>query len=144
MSEPREHPRAIQVPMGDMSDDELMNFTKGTRKSFLRYILREGFPDDPKDQSTLLSAMNDMDRTALGNKRIGANDRMAAADVMVAKTIAMISESFTGSNPFERENQGQVPAIEMSLLPDADIAPGETDIGVSTESYKDFVKKFDE
>jgi len=125
-----------------LTDDDIMRFTQGTRKRFVDEIIKDGFPNNPKDQHVLLNALADMDRTALGNKRIGANERQAAADALVARAIAQISQQFGGDNPFQ-QGQGQVPTFNAELLPDAEPAPGETDVGLSDQTYKALAEKYD-
>lgn len=127
-----------------MTDDDLMKFTQGTRKRFIEHITLKGFPEDTKEQAILLAALSDMDRTALGNKRIGANERQAAADALVARAISQITDQFGSRNPFEGERRGEIPVYDPTKLPEASPVPGETDIGLSEQTYKDMASKFDD
>lgn len=130
--------------VAEMTDDDIMNFTQGTRKAFVSHLIENKFPDDPKDQHVLLTALADMDRAALGNKRIGANEKQAAADKLVAQAIGQISNHFGSTNPFEAEgDQGDLPDADMSRLPSANPVPGETDVGLSEQTYKEMADKFE-
>jgi hypothetical protein len=132
-----------------LTDDVILQFTQGTRKKFVAHILSEGFPEDTKSQNVLLTALADMDRAALGNKRIGAAERQTAADVLVAKTIARISEQYGQVNPFAAAESavgvvsGTTPTIEPTRLPSANPAPGETDIGLCEGNYNSLMALFD-
>lgn len=124
----------------ELTDDDIMRFTQGTRKRFIDKIIDKGFPADEDGQRILLSALSDMDRTALGNKRIGANEKQSAADVLVAKAITELSSRFGSSNPFEGNKEPIEMVVDATLLPEANPVPGETDIGVSTADYDSFME----
>lgn len=129
----------------ELTDDDIMRFTQGTRKRFVQELIQDNFPQDPKEQHVMLTAMADMDRAALGNKRIGANERQAAADALVARAIGEISNQFGSTNPFAARNgeERELPEYEASRLPNADPVPGETDVGISDQTYKEMSDKFD-
>jgi hypothetical protein len=126
-----------------LTDDDVLRFTQSTRKQFLDNLLKAGFPESVKEQQVFLMAMSDMDRTALGNKRIGANEKQAAADVLVAKAIAQISTQCGSGNPFENSRTGELPQLKSELLPEANAAPGETNVGLCEENYKSLMEMFD-
>lgn len=131
------------VQTDELSDDDIMRFTQGTRKRLVSEMIKEGLPTDKDGIETLLHAMADMDRTALGNKRIGASEKQSAADVMVANAIAQISSQFGQQNPFEGNGEVVIPTVEQGKLPSADPVPGETDVGLSEENYDALAKRFD-
>ena len=128
-----------------LSDDDIMRFTQGTRKRFVDEMMEGGFPKENKDRTTLLMALADMDRTALGNKRIGATERRSAADALVATTLSRLQDSLGERNPFEGKDTplAHLPEINQALLPDADPVPGETDIGISNTDYDTLMKETD-
>lgn len=130
--------------MEGLTDDDILRFTQGTRKNFVNHLLKGGFPSDPKDQKILLTTLTDMDKVALGNKRIGAADKQSAADILVAKAIATISGQFVDTDPFVKDGVRELPAIDMDQLPPADPVPGETEVGLSDESYAAIMAKFDD
>jgi hypothetical protein len=131
------------VETDELSDDDIMRFTQGTRKRLVGELIKEGLPEDKDGIEVLLHAMADMDRTALGNKRIGANEKQSAADIMVATAIAQISSQFGQQNPFEGNSEKILPTYDQKRLPPANAVPGETDIGLSEENYDNLVKQFD-
>lgn len=130
--------------LGDqLTDDQVMNFTQGVRKKFLHYICEGGLPDDIKEQNIFLKTLSDMDRAALGNKKVGVTEKQTATDALVAKAISDIATKFGETNPFMAGGDGLVPSIEHELLPETNPVPGEMDIGVSDETYKGLMDKFD-
>lgn len=130
----------------DVNDDHILRFTQRKRKAFIEQMTNEGFPEDPKSQTVMLAALADMDRAALGNKRIGANERLAAADALVAHAITELSSRFGSKNPFEggATIEGQLHQPDPKQLPDPKPVPGETDIGLSNETFETLVSRFED
>lgn len=126
-----------------LNDDEVLSYTQRKRKAFLEHLLNEGFPEDTKTQTVLLTALADMDRTALGNKRIQSGERVLQADALVSKAILTISQRYGSQVPFQTSQQGRIPDIDTAKLPSANPVPGETDVGLSTQSYAELVEQFD-
>lgn len=148
-----EHPRDPDAPM---SDDDVLRYTQARRKEFLEEVFfkpkEDGgldFPADTKEQSIMLAAMADMDRTAVNNKRIGVSEKQAANDSLVARTLARLGRDFGGRNPFEGNDQpvvdqARLPKVNESALPPAEAVPGEKDIGLSEDSFDGLMKRHDE
>lgn len=126
-----------------LTDDDIMQFTQGTRKRLISQMIAKGLPTEKEEIETLLHAMADMDRTALGNKRIGASEKQSAADVMVATAISRITSEFGQQNPFEGNYERVIPTPDQSILPSANPVPGETDIGLSEQNYDELMKRYD-
>lgn len=124
----------------NMSDDEALNYTQRIRKGFIDHSIKGGFPSDIKDQAMLLSAMSDMDRTAIQNKRIGTDASSNEADRLAALMIAKMSNHFGATDPFEVKdvNIREFPEINESLLPPVTLVPGETEVGISDLTYDEF------
>jgi hypothetical protein len=62
-----------------MDDDEVLNYTQLQRRQFINHFTQNGqtMPTDPKDAKVLLTALADMDRSALGKKRIRTDEQIA-------------------------------------------------------------------
>lgn len=135
------------TPDEDMTDDQVISFTQRTRRRFLKHMLEGGFPNDEKEQRVLLTALSDMDRTAIGNKRIGAAEKQSQSDTLVAQTLAELGRQFGANNPFQSDSPETVNDFvppPRHELPPANAVPGETDIGVSDVTYEEFTKRYDE
>lgn len=127
----------------EFSDDDILRYTQGIRKRFIDEQIQNGFSDDIKAQTILLTALADADRTALSNKKIGASEKVAASDRMVALAIARLRGQLGEVDPFEINEDGKVPTIDLNELPPTNAVPGETDIGISNENYAQLIAKFD-
>lgn len=136
----------------EMSDEQVVSFTQGVRKKLITTITAGGdrMPTDKGEQMVLLAALGDMDRTALGKMKIGAKERQGAADRDAAMAIAHLTTKFGGRNPFEQGNviEGQAtrvggPELDTAGLPTLELVDGETDQGISTQNYEEFMGKME-
>lgn len=138
-----------QIDHTEMTDDEVLNYTQSIRKNFVNSQLQEGqFPNDTKEQVVLLSALADMDRTAINKKRIGVNEKQAGADALAAEALARLSRDFGSNNPFMRGSDdipGEVvtPVPDTNHLPPAKAVPGEKDVGINDDTYDNFMGRMD-
>lgn len=133
----------------DPSDDEsTLRYVQGKRVEIIEYMTLNGIPTDNEDRNTLLRALEGMSSTASANKRVKSDDRAnareAEAKAMMLGILANLKGGgvgvmFRSERPIERPPV-EVPAeIRQKALP----VPGETDIGVSTETFEDFAEKHD-
>lgn len=95
-----------------------------------------------------MNLWNDMDRQALGNKRIGVEQKQSEADRMIATVIADVAKRFGSQVPFANGEGGLVidhnPPDGAEKLPRISTVPGEMDIGIESQNFNDFVKKFED
>lgn len=129
-----------------LSDDQVIDYTQRVRKSLVAEILKEGFPTENTDRQTLLHALADMDRTAIQNKKIGSEDAKADADRVAALAIARINQQMGSVIPGERPViEGQYTKLEgdITLIPNIEVVPGETDIGISDDTYDEFTGRME-
>jgi hypothetical protein len=134
------------VTMDDhaMSDDDILHRNQGMRRRFVDHLTQNGFPEDAKDRYILLTALGDMDRTALANKKIGATERQGAEDRKAAIIAARITATFGSRNPFESQIPGHnVPLLDTTLLEPVTLAHGETEIGTAVETHDEFMARMD-
>lgn len=143
------------VPSSEnLTDDDLLRFTQRTRKRLIDDMTKGDMPSDNKDRMVLLTALADMDRTALGNKKIGAAEQIAESDRIAAQAIARMNRMFGNNDNFaiaeeipdyiegvSRRIQG--PELDLELVPDITVAPGEMDQGLSAMTYDEFMKHMD-
>jgi hypothetical protein len=131
-----------------LTDDDIIRFTQKQRKALVDVIIEKGIPEIDSDRAMLLTALADMDRTALGNKRIGAAEKLAESDRLVADAIVKLNARFGSSNPFEGNESSILEGSlirnpELDKLPEPKPVPGETDIGISDMKYDEFVDLMD-
>lgn len=127
-----------------LTDEDILRLTQGTRKRLLDDIIKNGIPTDKDERELLLSTLNDMDRTALGNKRIGAAEKMAGADRLVSEAIIRITSQFGTANPFQGQTEAiTIPSADVKQLPAANPVPGETGVGLELTNFDEFIDKFE-
>lgn len=130
-----------ELPEG-LTDDEILIYTQRVRQGFVNDVTRNGFPVKPREQEVFLSALADMDRVAMGNKRIGANEKQSHADSLVAAALVSLGNQFNNGNPFKGPGASAV-EVEVDKIPLVETLPGETDIGLSDETHKSFIAKIE-
>ncbi len=130
-----------------LTDDDILRFTQSKRRELVDKLLEDGIPVTKDDQTVLLQALGDMDRTALGNKRIGAAEKLAESDRLVADAVLKINRQFGARSPFEATEviDGEVipPTPVLDQLPKANPVPGETGIGISELKYDEFMDEME-
>lgn len=131
-----------------MSDDDIIRLTQGQRKKLLDHYTEKGIPNTIEEQEALMKLLADMDRTALGNKRVKTDEKLAGTNELVAQAITDVIKHFGGKDPFANNTTGVIidalPEPDVKLLPVANPVPGEMSIGIETHDFNDFVKKFED
>lgn len=131
----------------ELTDDDVLKLTQSTRYKLVNAITAEGMPVDKGDRMVLLTALADMDRTALGNKKIGAKDKNTAAVLLAAQIFERLSNQFGNRSPFEAPNSDvsddAIPVLSAEALPESEIGQGETEIGISQENYDEFMSRME-
>jgi len=78
----------VQQALDDAAD---MQFVRDVRKQLIGDLMKDGVPKDIKEQSVLLTALTDMDRSAIARLRIKSDDnntdKMASAALVVAEVL---------------------------------------------------------
>ena len=125
----------------DLTDDEILRFTQNKRRELVETLVVDGkMPVDTDSQNVLLSTLSDMDKQALGNKKVTATMAGSEADRLVAAALVTLTKTLGGRNPYENNGGGgNIPEVDRSLLPTTPLAPGEDEVGIIVEKYADFV-----
>lgn len=131
------------IDQQEFTDDDLIKQTQGIRRQLLDSIVKEGLPTDKDSVAILLEIMKDTDRTALGNKRITSADKNASQDREVQKATAEVLRNLNNRDPFRRPAPADAERFDENALPDIDVKPGETAIGMQDENHKDFMGRMD-
>lgn len=130
-----------------LTDDDILAFTQKTRHALAQELLKGGMPKDPKEQRILLMTLADMDATAINKKRLGAQEKTAEADRLAIMAIAKLGAVLGNRNPFEGNENGVdvtalVREVDDTKLPELEVVPGETDVGITSLNYDDFMRNF--
>ena len=131
-----------------MTEDQVLQFTQSKRKLIVDAVMINGqVPADNKERYVLLMALSDMDKQAVNIKKIGAKERSGEADRQAAMVIARMNTQLDGRDPFKRQpiegsfTRVSAPVLDDSSLPALELAPGETEIGISHENYDSFIAR---
>jgi hypothetical protein len=125
-----------------INEDQILSYTHGIRKKIVSSMMERGeVPKDIKEISTLAGVLSDMDRAALTNKRIKAdekaNSNIAGAAGVVAHLLKSLKVSEVQHAP---SDDVAIPEIPNGFeLPS--VSPDELIQGTSTTTYEDFAKQ---
>lgn len=132
-----------EEPDSHLEDDQVLVYTQKIRRSGVKSLLAQGdLPAADKDRTLLFSVLNDMDRSALTNKRIKTDSEssknMAGSAAVIANLLQNIKVNdavYTGVVPagFRAPKIGD----DVELPP---VSKTELNQGTSTVTFEDFEK----
>lgn len=125
-----------------MTDEQQLLYTQKIRRGYIDEAVRGNVlqTGERGDKALVLQALNDMDRQALTNKRIKADETNGAATAQAANIVASMLERM-GSSAM-REPVPVVGVVSPSLpdsIPAPVLVPGETEVGAAPLTYKTFM-----
>lgn len=125
------------------TEDTDLAYTRRLRMRLIDDMTANGkMPGDNKDRITLLAALNDMDRAALGSKKIKSDQGIADMQAQAAQLLATM---FNDPNVKKIGVVVEGAVREIPTIDDLDInvevKPGELDINPTQENYDSFTKR---
>lgn len=124
-----------------LTDDEVLNYTQDIRKRFVDEIVKDKLPVDDKGTAGLmLQALADMDRTAIGKKKIVIEQGQSESDRMVANALAQLAQNPNLPDLFSAHGKGVIIDADVSRLPQIDHVPGQDAVGIEDRNYDGFIK----
>lgn len=128
----------------EIDDDEILAFTQRTRRNLVDRLTEDGknIPTDKDGAGVLLAALGDMDKVALGKKRLKADQNIGDSTKQAAAIIAAVFEQTAGkANPFKGGNSSDEIRVPKhpDVLTDIELVPGELDQGSHDLNYNDFM-----
>lgn len=125
----------------EMNEDEDLRFTHATRKLLIKQIMKDGPPTETKEQMVLLSALNDMDRTTIGLKKIksdeGMGNKQQAAAAMLAAILTDPRLKQLDQIPATSDAPRQIPTFDAECV-DVIVNPGELEENNKGEDFASF------
>ena len=115
-----------------------LEYTRSKRRQIIDKLTEKGVPESEETVSLLLTALNDMDRTSLGKKRIKVDSDMSANNKAAADLIANIFNMPDSKKLGMGQGVGSIPSIE-GMLPQVELIEGEMRVGVSLLDYDTFM-----
>lgn len=126
----------------DPTDNDL-EYVRRKRVEVIEKLTEKGIPDDNESVSLLLGALNDMDRTSIGKKRIKVEADSIAINKQASELIASIySQPNSKRIGFEDIDvvAVDIPSVE-GKLPTVELLPGEMAVGAVQVDYDGFMKR---
>lgn len=127
------------------SEDSIQAFVHHRRMQLVKEMLKNdgSMPDDAKDRLVMLSALKDMDSSALNRKRLAVESSNGEITAGAAAVIAKLLTSV--SNDSKRDVVAVVarPAPKLGPeFPEPQLLEGETAVTLPQQSYDTFMSKF--
>lgn len=134
----------IPTDATELSEDADLLMTRNLRAELVKSIVKGGVPTDPKEQQVLLTALNDMDRSALTLKKIKSDEGLGNKQLAAAALLAQVFndprikqidkvEDIVGSTRV-------IPELDESIIPSS-VTPGELDTTPPVETYESFTER---
>ena len=130
----------FEKPAEDPVDQDL-EFSRSKRISVINHLTAKGVPDDDNRISLLLGALNDMDRTSLGKKRIKVDSDTNASNKQAADLIASIFNKPDSKKLGMAALDGTLGKIpdQNIPLPNVEVLPGEMAVNPPQLDYDTFM-----
>lgn len=127
-----------------LTDDDVLNFVQSTRKNIVTELTAKGIPVDNDERNTLLRTLEGMASTAQGNKRLRKEEESSAIEAQAKAMLSMLFKT-NGRDPAKVDctvTAERVFDLPAQLGSGAPISPGATEVGISSETFKDFSGKY--
>lgn len=127
----------VQQALDDAAD---MQFVRDVRKQLIGGLMKEGVPKDIKEQSVLLTALTDMDRSAIARLRIKSDDnntdKMASAALVVAEVLRKTKPR--EFQAIEIDDNREIPMLPASI-PSGTYNEGLMQQGTNNTTFDEFM-----
>lgn len=140
---------------GAMDYKQTLAYSQDIRKRIVDEFVGDGrVPNDPKELNVVLKALGDMDKTALMDRKNEIDQGNADSSKQVAEAMSEFILMQQNRNPFQRSSDGALieqvpngntvtPEVDVEKLGNYELVAGEDEIGVITESYKEFMARME-
>jgi hypothetical protein len=125
-----------------MSDDEVLNFTRGIRVTVVKDLMVSNkAPTETGDRILLTSMLKDLDMQALSSKKISSDEKKADS---TAAVVAELLRSINKNTAFASLDEGNIIDSTARVVPasilDMPALPGEMDVAPPQLDYNSFVR----
>lgn len=126
---------------GQLSEDDILRLTQGTRQAMLAKSLQSGLPEG-KDMYRIMNLLNDMDGTALKTKEMDNANDQADMDRRAAMFIHGVTQNLGGKNPFLADGslKGRTLEPDKDAIPHINPTKEQIAVGVSDMTYDRFIE----
>lgn len=130
-----------------ISDDEVLDYTQVIRRKFVAEVTVQGskMPTDPKEAKVLLTALADLDRAALGKKRIKSEEEIAKMSAQSVSAIADEVRKAMGGDGYvpNGDSDRPPPVLDDAGMPPLQLVEGEKDTGINAETHEAFMERYE-
>jgi hypothetical protein len=132
-------PQTIEVIQ---NEDAVLTYTQKQRQKIVERLMKlEHDKLEGSDKTMLLMALDGMDRSALGRKRLKSDENISASQAAVAGLIAKVLATpgaLQAGMMIDGITTRPVPQLPADI-PEPDLVPGELDSGAPQMSYDTFM-----
>jgi hypothetical protein len=136
---PAQLPQTIEVIQ---NEDQILHYTQGQRKTIVERLMKmEHDKLEGSDKTMLLMALDGMDRSALGRKRLKTDENVAASQVAVAGLIAKVLATpgaLQAHQLLDGLTSRPIPQLPAEI-PEPTLVPGEMDTEAPQMDYTTFM-----
>lgn len=130
------------MPAIEQSEDSILTFTHMARMQAVAKLTETGIPtEDPKKMGAFLTTLADMDRAALGRKRLKTEEKLGNAQALAAGAIAEVLRKTNNGRIWEALEPVDRKAPTLGGdIPEPELVPGEIDTGTRRDvTYDSFM-----
>jgi hypothetical protein len=127
----------------DLDLDNVLNYTHNKRLDLVEALAPIIRNEDPKVIGHYLKALGDMDKAAMGKRRLGIEEAAQESNEAEARASADLLRAMKRDMfalPLGEAPRREAPTLGAEV-PRPDLVPGETNIGVETMTYDGFKKQ---
>lgn len=127
-----------------MTDDEILNFTKGVRITAVKKLTENGFvPSENGDKAMLITMLKDLDSQAINKKRLVIEEKGADNSSLIVAALLRQVDKKTAFRHVEGSGSDVVDVTTRVLpdeLPNPDVLPGEGEVNPPQLDYEGFMR----
>lgn len=133
--------------METLTDDQVFDYTQNFRRRYIQTVTKDGteIPTDPKEARVFLSALADMDKIAIGKKRLRSEEEVQKHSAQaIAELAATVQRALTQNAPQGVDTPREPPRLDDTTMGPLELVPGETLVGHDVSDYAGFEKRLKE
>lgn len=126
----------------DFEDDEVLTLTRAVRLNAVQKLTEKGIPTNLEDFEMLHKTLNELDKQALGKKRLTIDDNNAQLNAtFLNNLLESIQRNVGGARDvfYNPNAEAATPNPEQDIAGKATLVDGELDVGVEDMTYEGFM-----
>jgi hypothetical protein len=137
-------PQTIEVIEVISNEDEILHYTQKTRQRIVQRLMNKTHDQlEGSDKTMLLMALDGMDRSAMGRKRLKTDEKVGASQAMAAALIAQVLAAPGALRAHQGISNRPIPQLPADI-PEPILVPGELEQTVSQMDFDTFMARSSE